>query len=61
MKKAKYGWCSPTEIKIFGELDNTLNKTRRTILNRIVLLLYLKKKEKLSRLIGNNVKDKNFI
>lgn len=29
MKKAKYGWCSPTEIKIFGELNKHFKQNKK--------------------------------
>lgn len=25
----KYGWCSPTEIKIFGELDRQIKQKKK--------------------------------
>jgi hypothetical protein len=29
MKQTKYGWCSPTEIKIFGELDRQIKQKKK--------------------------------
>lgn len=29
MKQTKYGWCSPTEIKIFGELDKHFKHNKK--------------------------------
>ncbi|MCI2961029.1 hypothetical protein [Pediococcus pentosaceus] len=29
MKMTKYGWCSPTEIKIFGELDRQIKQKKK--------------------------------
>jgi|UPI000852DB0E hypothetical protein len=60
MKQTKYGWCSLIEIKIFGELDRKIKQKRRTILKWTVFLVCIKKKVRLSKLIGKSVKDKNF-
>lgn len=29
LKKTKYGWCSSTEIKIFGELDRQIKQKKK--------------------------------
>lgn len=29
MKMTKYGWCSQTEIKIFGELDREIKQKKK--------------------------------
>ncbi|MCL3857920.1 hypothetical protein [Pediococcus pentosaceus] len=29
MKQTKYGWCSQTEIKIFGELDRQIKQKKK--------------------------------
>lgn len=29
MKMTKYGWCSSTEIKIFGELDRQIKQKKK--------------------------------
>lgn len=29
LKKTKYGWCSPIEIKIFGELDRQIKQYKK--------------------------------
>lgn len=29
MKQTKYGWCSPIEIKVFGELDRQIKQHKK--------------------------------
>lgn len=29
VKRTKYGWCSQTEIKIFGELDREIKQKKK--------------------------------